>query len=121
MTSGGTEETGFEDDAQDTGTRQDRVEHRLDRIEAALARLVPKSRADSEARVESRLDRPTDVQEQVRAELARAEEEQAAARAEEQAKAETETVSQRLAKLEETPPAPPVRRATRALGWGDGR
>lgn len=54
------------------------------------------------------------VAEQVQAELARKE-----AAATEQA--ERQTLHDRLAKLEEQPPAPPVRRATRLLGWGNGR
>jgi hypothetical protein len=119
--SDGTEETGFEDEAQDTGARLDRLETAIGRLEAAVSRLVPGSRNESRDRVEGRLDRPTDIQEQVQAELARARQAEAAERAEADAQAEQETVSQRLAKLEETPPAPPVRRATRALGWGDGR
>lgn len=75
---------------------------------------MPTSHAESEQRVESRLDRASSVEEQVRAELARAQSEQ-------QQQAEQQTVAQRLAALEEKPPAPPARRATKLLGWGGGQ
>lgn len=61
------------------------------------------------------------VAEQVQAELARerkAAKDQAAADAD---KTERETLRERLARLEEQPPVPPVRRATKLLGWGSGR
>jgi hypothetical protein len=92
----------------------------LERIETALANLMPGSRAEARDQVEGRLDRPSSVQEQVRAELERARQEQERAAAEDADKADRETVKQRLAKLEEMPPRQPVRRATRLLGWGDG-
>lgn len=108
-----------------TDERLTRVENAVERIEGAIGRLVPGSHADAQARREEHLDRPTAVAEQVRAELARArEEETAAAAAASTADAEqTERrqVAERLARLEERPPAPPRSRRTALLGWGDGR
>lgn len=98
--------------------RIDAIDSRLDRIETALARLVPGSHAQAQSRTESRLDRASDVEERVRAELARARQEQERQQAADRDRQERETMGQRLAKLEEQPPAEPIRRATRALGWG---
>jgi len=58
-----------------------------------------------------------DVAEQVRLELARAEQEKAAAAKAEAEKQEHETLRQRLAKLTEVTPAPPQPRRQRAM-WG---
>jgi hypothetical protein len=96
------------------------LSERVDRLADAVARIVPGSRAEAQDRVEARLDRPSSVQEQVRAELERAEQERQRQAADEADKAERQTLRERLAKLEETPPRQPVRRATRLLGWGDG-
>lgn len=115
---GGSEAEGFSE--AETGTLE-RVEGRLDRLEQLVRNLIPGSRRESAERVEDRLDRPSNVEEQVRAELARAQREQAEADAAQASEQERETIAQRVAKLEERPPAEPVRRATRALGWGDGR
>lgn len=110
------------------GDRLDRIEATqqeqgatLQRISEALARIVPGSRAESAERVEARLDRPSTVEEQVKAELARAKAEEKRQADEAAAKGERETIAQRVARLEEKPPAAPVRRATKILGWGDGR
>ena len=92
----------------------------LERIEAALARVIPGSHDEAQQREEARLDRPSAVQEQVRAELARARQEQDAAAAAAARDAEHESLKERVARLAETPPRQPVRRATKLLGWGDG-
>jgi flagellar biosynthesis/type III secretory pathway protein FliH len=100
----------------DTGERLDRLEGAVGRIEQALGKLVPTgTRADSEQRVQRRLEAPSTVEDQVRAELAKARREEADQAA---AAGKEETLNQRLAKLEERPPAPPVKRATKMLGWG---
>ena|SRR5215475_14444110 len=127
-----------DDQAQDTSAAADppaetggldervtRVENALERIEQAIGRLVPGSHAEAQRREETRLDRPTAVAEQVRAELAKArkeEEDATAAAAATTAQAdERQQVQDRLARLEERPPAPPRSRRTVMLGWGDGR
>jgi|SRR6185437_10217751 len=94
--------------------RLDRQQATLDRLAEAVARILPGSHAEAEQRTEQRLDRPSSVEEQVRAELARAQQEQADQQ-------QAETVAQRLARLEEQPPAPQLPRRTKLLGWGDGR
>jgi len=108
-----------------TEDRLGHLETAVERIEAAIGRLVPGSHAEAQQRTEQRLDRGSSVAEQVRAELARAKEEETAAAATATA-AETEQnerrqVAERLARLEEQPPAPPRSRRTVLLGWGDGR
>lgn len=114
----GAPRTGAGGNGDGTDTRLARVESAVERIENTLARLVPTSHRQAEQRVEGRLDRPSSVEEQVRAELARAKAEQEQAAAADADKAERETTAQRLAKLEERPPEPPVKRATKMLGWG---
>ena len=104
-----------------TSERLSHVEAAVDRIEQALARVLPGSHAEAEQRTERRLDRGSSVEEQVRAELDKAKrEEEAAARADAE-KAEGESMKERLARLEEKPPAPPSSRRTALLGWGGGR
>ena len=109
------------------GDRLDRLEETqreqgsaLERIEAALARVIPGSHDEAQQRVEDRMDRPSQVQEQVRQELARARAEQDAAAAAAERDAEHKSLKERVAALAETPPRPPARRATKLLGWGDG-
>jgi hypothetical protein len=121
-TDGGTEETGFTDDKPDA-TSLGQVNDRLDRIEQALARLIPGARAASEHKVEERLDRPSTVEEQVQAELARRDKAEAEKQAAGEAKKEQDDLKAKVAALAEKPPVPPLRRATKLLtaGWGDGR
>jgi flagellar motility protein MotE (MotC chaperone) len=115
----GTEDEGFSE--ADDGTRLDRLEGKVDKLADMLAKLVPSgSHADAQARTERRLDRPSTVEEQVRAELAKARADQERAEQEQAAKAEQETVAQRLARLEEVKPEPPERRSTRVM-WGSTR
>jgi hypothetical protein len=93
------------------------LDARLDRLEAAMSRLVPGSQAQAQARTEDRLDRGSDLEERVRAELAKAEEERKRKEAADKDKQDRETLAQRVKKLEERPPAQEVRRATRLTGW----
>lgn len=102
------------------GRRLDAQESKLDTLIESVSKLVPGSHAEAQQRTEDRLDRPSTVEEQVQAELARAREAQARADADQAAATERETMAQRLAKLEEKPPAEPARRATQLLGWGRG-
>lgn len=103
------------------GERLDRVENKLDALADAVAKLVPGSHAQAEARTEQRLDRASSLEEQVQAELDKRDrlaKEKADADA---ARSDAESVKERIARLEEKPPAPPRLRRTRLLGWGDGR
>jgi hypothetical protein len=113
----GSEDEGFSEATTDEAGRLSRIEDRLDALAAAVARLVPGSHGEAERRTEERLDRPSTVEEQVRAGLAKEREEQARA---DQVRQANETVAQRLAKLEETKPEPPERRSTRVM-WGSTR
>jgi spore cortex formation protein SpoVR/YcgB (stage V sporulation) len=110
--------------ADTTGERLDRLEGAVGRIEAALGRVVPAAHEASRDRVEARLDRPTSVEEQVEAELAkrdkRARADKDKADRDKAEKDWRDQTEQRLAALAEKPPAPPERRATRILGWGRG-
>jgi hypothetical protein len=100
---------------------------RLDRIEAALAARGggQQGQGQGQGADPGQAGRPATVEEQVRAELERARKEAEAKAAADKAKgeadAERESVAQRLKRLEERPPAAPVHRKTRLLGWGDGR
>lgn len=102
-------------------SEQERQGSALERIEHALARLVPTgSQPDAQQRTEERLDRPSSVEEQVRAELAKRDRQAAEQSAADEAKTERESIREQLAKLQEKPPAPPVSRATRLM-WGEVR
>lgn len=98
-----------------------RVESKVDTLVDAMNKLLPGSHAEAQQRTEERLDRGSTVEDQVRAELARAKEEEQAQAAKDAEKAEGESLKERLARLEEKPPAPPRSRRTAMLGWGDGR
>lgn len=96
-------------------------ETRLDRLEAKVDQLLAGLHGKAEHHEEQHLDRPSTVEEQVRAELARAQAEQKAAddktAADQAAASERETTAQRLAKLEEAKPVAPVATRTRVM-WG---
>lgn len=100
----------------DTGARLDRLETTVGRIAAAVDRLLPGSRQDAQQRTE---DRPTDIQAQVRAELERRDREAAEQQAAQTAEQEQRELRETVARLQEQPPAPPVPRRTRLLGWGE--
>jgi hypothetical protein len=93
---------------------------RLDRLEAKLDQLLSSTHAKAEDHTGKRLDRPSTIEEQVRAELERAEQERSAKAAADAAAAEQETLAQRLARLEEKPPEQPAPRRTRVM-WGAGK
>lgn len=108
--------------------RLDRLEHtqaeqgtKLDAILEKLGHVVPSSHAEAEERQERRLDRPSNVAEQVQAELAKAREEEARQASRAEHETEHERIKAEQARLREAPPLPPARRATKLLGWGDGR
>lgn len=98
------------------GERLDRVEAKVDKLTGLVEKFIG-SGGNTEPAAKQAPTRPEGVEEQVRAELARAKAEEAKQAEERETK---ETVASLRAKLEEKPPAPPVRRATKLLGWGDG-
>ena len=100
------------------GDRLDRVESKVDRLADLVAKILPGSHGEAEQRTEDRLDRPSTVAEQVRAELDRAAREQADADAASAEKSEREQVRAELAALREKPPQAPTPKRTRMLGWG---
>lgn len=89
-------------------------------VERVVARIIPGSHAEAEARTERRLDRPSTVEEQVKAELAKARADQDRAAAAEAEKSERQTLREQVAKLAEVKPEPPERRSTRVM-WGSAR
>jgi peptidoglycan hydrolase CwlO-like protein len=93
------------------------VEDHLKKVDARLDELLASLHSRTEKHQESKLDRPSSVQEQVQAELARAEREGAASRAAEEQKTERQQIREQLAKLSETPPAQPQPRRQRIM-WG---
>jgi hypothetical protein len=101
----------------DRGDRLDRVEDKLDALISTVAGLVPGSHADAQRREATKLDRPTEVAELVQAELARKDKERADAETAESERSERTRDRERLTRLEERPPAPPLGRATRFM-WG---
>ena len=108
-----------QDDGQDgsTSARLDALEGKVDALVTAVGKLVPSSRADAQRREEDRLDRPSRIAELVQAELTRRDKERADRETADAEQAERARDRERLAKLEEHPPAPPVRRSTRFM-WG---
>jgi len=109
--------TDSDDTAPDLEGRVEHVETALDRVVSKLDELLTGGHRKAEDHEASKLDRPTAVEEQVRAELARAEQEKAAKAKAEGEKTEKQTMAQRLAKLEEQPPVQPQPRRQRAM-WG---
>ena len=98
--------------------RLGRLEDKVDRLADIVGKLVPGSREEAGKRTESRLDRSSDIQEQVQAELAKAREAEARQRAQDAEKSEQEQLRETVRKLAERPPEPPTPRRTRMLGWG---
>lgn len=113
-----------DDGGQDDGTdeRLDRLEATVGRIEQALTKLVPTgTRPDARRRVERRLDAGSSIEEQVAAELDRRDKAAADKKAADEAAERERSTAARIAALEERPPAAPVKRATKVLGWGSPR
>lgn len=110
-----------------TGDRLDRLEAtqeeqgtKLDAILDKLSSVLP-NRGEAEGQTERHLDRGSSVAEQVQAELAKAKQEEARRAHEEEHQSEHQRLAEERARLREAPPLPPARRATKLLGWGDGR
>src|SRR5262245_30054063 len=106
------------ENSPELATRVDDLAEKVDRLAEMVAKILPGSHAAAQSRTEAKLDQASSVEEQVRAELARAEAERQKSQAE---TAEKDDVKSRLAKLEEKPPAQPTPRRTKLLGWGDPR
>jgi hypothetical protein len=109
--------TDSDEGSPDLEGRVEHVETALERIMGRLDELVTGGHRAAEKHEGDKLDRPTEVQEQVRAELERAKAEESAKAKAEGEKAEKQTMAQRLAKLEERPPVQPQPRRQRAM-WG---
>ncbi len=101
------------DEPADTEDRMDRLERKLDELLAAKG----PAHAAAEAHEEKHLDRPTTTAEMVRAELARARQEDAAAAKAEAEKSEVQQIKDNLARLTEQAPAAPQPRRQRVM-WG---
>lgn len=107
---------GGEPTLEQISARQDSLESKLDKLLEMVGSRSPQHAA-AEQHTERHLDRPSSVEEQVAAELARAKAEEKAAADKEAEKSERATLAERLAKLEEKAPAPPQPRRERAM-WG---
>lgn len=106
--------------------RLDRLEHtqaeqgtKLDLILDKLAGALP-THAEAEKHEEHRLERGSSIADQVAAELAKARAEESRKQGEAEHQSEHARLAEERARLREAPPAPPRRRATALLGWGDG-
>lgn len=87
------------------------VAEKVDQLAGVVQQLVGRAHDGSQDAVQTRLDSPGSVQDQVRDELARAKREQDAAALQEK----VETTAQTVAALAEKTPAAPVRRVTRVM------
>lgn len=108
---------GGTDPGPDAPDRMDRIENKVDRLAEAVAALVPGTHAEAQDRTENRLDRPSSVEEQVQHALAQAQADQDKRDREAALHGDVQSVKDDLAKLREKPPAAPVPRRERLLGW----
>lgn len=105
-----------EQQAEDTeGGRIRSLSELADKVDWIVAKLT----GGGEPKAEPQQEEGGSVGEQVRAELAKAERERAQAEAAERDKSEREDLKATVAKLAEKPPAQPVPRRQKMLGWGD--
>jgi hypothetical protein len=105
--------------------RQDQLDRKLDEV---LGLLRPKGTGSQPTASSSPGATPSSepaegpsIEEQVSAELARRDKKAAEEKATADAASERDQMKADLAALKERKPQAPVRRATRLLGWGDGR
>jgi hypothetical protein len=101
----------------DAPDRLDRLEDKVGKLAEAVAALVPGTHAEAQDHTEDRLDRPSSVEEQVAHALAQARADDAKHEREAALHGDVQTVKDDLAKLREKPPAAPVPRRERLLGW----
>jgi len=102
-------------------------EDRIERLETGQGKILSKLdeilgsggkiHAAAEEHEETKLGRPSSIEDQVRAELARADTEKAKAKAAEDDKSERQTIREQLAKLTEARPEQPQPRRQRVM-WG---
>lgn len=109
-------QAGLEDRVESLETGQSRISAKIDELLGIVAGKGKLHEA-AEQHEEQHLGRPTTIEEQVRAELAKAERDKAAADAAEGEKSERATIREQLAKLTEAKPQPPQPRRERAM-WG---
>lgn len=105
----------------------DGLEDRVERLESGQNKILSKldellgtgskAHETAEEHTERKLDRPSTIEEQVRAELARADAEKKKAADAESEKSERQTIKDQLAKLTESPPVQPQPRRQRVM-WG---
>lgn len=100
------------------------LEDRVERLETSqgtilgkLDELLGRAHGAAEDHTERRLGRPSSVEDQVRAELERADKARSEAADKAAAKKNHETLAERLARLEEKPPEAPQPRRQRMM-WG---
>jgi hypothetical protein len=103
------------------------LEDRVERLETGQSKILSKldellgtgskTHAAAQHHQEQRLDRPTTIEEQVRAELARKDAEAKAAADSDAEKSERQTIKDQLAKLTEAKPAVPQPKRQRVM-WG---
>ena len=120
QTSGQETEADRIQDIDQLAGRVDSLTGKVDQILEVLGKFTggsPVSREAAQSQTEDRLDRPSSVAEQVRAELAKAETARAADQAAADDKSEREQMKADLAKLKETRPEPPQPRRQRVM-WG---
>ena len=105
----------------------DKLEDRVERLESGQSKILSKldeligtgSKAHqaAEQHQAERLDRPSTIEEQVRMELDRKEQEAKATAEKDAEKSERATIKEQLAKLTESKPLPPQPRRQRVM-WG---
>jgi peptidoglycan hydrolase CwlO-like protein len=109
----------------------DAIEDRVERLETGQGKLASKidevlsllgsggkAHAAAEAHEEKHLDRPTTIEEQVRAELARKDAEAKTTADADAEKSERQTIKEQIAKLTESKPVAPQPRRQRVM-WGE--
>lgn len=108
--------------------KPDALEDRVERLETGQNRILSKldellgtgskAHAAAQEHEEKHLDRPSTIEEQVRAELARKDAEAKAAADADAEKSERQTIKEQIAKLTEAKPVAPQPRRQRVM-WGE--
>jgi hypothetical protein len=107
----------LEDRVETLETGQSRMSAKLDEILGLVSGKAGKVHAAAEQHEEAKLGRPSTIEEQVRAELAKAEQDKAARAEAEQQKSEAQQIREQIAKLTEAKPVQPQPRRQRVM-WG---
>jgi hypothetical protein len=95
------------------------ITERLDRVEQMLKGLVAKLHGGAQATTEARLDAPNSVADEVKAELERARQEEAARADGDRHRQRIDDLEAQVKALTEKPPSEPPRRSTRIMFGGD--